>query len=173
MIIRKAKAEDADQIANVHVETWRAAYQGILPDDTLSTLSLKKQADLWKTSLSDPNDQEVVFVAEETGGSIAGFASGGPSRLQHSAYQGEVSAIYLLPRYHKQGIGRRMMQTVARELKKQNMNSLMVWVLADNPSAAFYERLGGRTFASQKIRYGNMHVKAIAIGWADIKDVLQ
>ncbi|WP_236251130.1 GNAT family N-acetyltransferase [Bacillus sp. NSP9.1] len=123
MIIRTATAADAKPIENVHVETWRAAYQGILPEDTLSRLSAEKRADLWRSSLSDPHDQEIVFVAEDTGGSIAGFASGGPSRLKHSAYQGEVSAIYLLPGYHKQGIGRRLMQAVAGELRKQGINS--------------------------------------------------
>ena len=54
ILIRKAKVSDANSIAKVHVESWKTTYQGVLPDDTLSKLSVENQAKLWRTSLSDP-----------------------------------------------------------------------------------------------------------------------
>ena len=34
--VRKAKLEDAAEIANVHVNSWREAYKGILEEDFLN-----------------------------------------------------------------------------------------------------------------------------------------
>ncbi|OAZ65445.1 GNAT family N-acetyltransferase [Bacillus licheniformis] len=89
ILIRKAKVSDANSIAKVHVESWKTTYQGVLPDDTLSKLSVENQAKLWRTSLSDPKNQDIVYVAEETDGKIIGFASGGPNRDHLSKYKGE------------------------------------------------------------------------------------
>lgn len=128
ILIRKAKVSDANSIAKVHVESWKTTYQGVLPDDTLSKLSVENQAKLWRTSLSDPKNQDIVYVAEETDGKIIGFASGGPNRDHLSKYKGEVSAIYLLLQYQKKGIGSRLMKAIVEELVKKNIKSLLVWV---------------------------------------------
>ncbi|XBO87363.1 hypothetical protein AAGG52_12090 [Bacillus licheniformis] len=101
IIIRKAVAKDAESIAYVHVESWKSTYRRILSDATLSKLSPEKRAELWKTSLSDPHCQDIVYVAENAENRIAGFASGGPSRLHQSRYKGEIYAIYLLDRHQK------------------------------------------------------------------------
>ncbi|MFC8561731.1 GNAT family N-acetyltransferase, partial [Peribacillus frigoritolerans] len=36
MKIRKAIEEDVDGIANVHINSWKTTYKGILPDQYLS-----------------------------------------------------------------------------------------------------------------------------------------
>ncbi|MCY8589968.1 GNAT family N-acetyltransferase [Bacillus haynesii] len=172
ILIRKAKSSDANSIANAHVESWKTTYQGVLPDDTLSKLSVENQAELWRTSLSDPQNQDIVYVAQETDGKIIGFASGGPNRDHLSKYKGEVSAIYLLLQYQKKGIGSRLMKAIVEELVKKNIKSLMVWVLAGNPSINFYEKLGGRQSTTKQIQIGEDYFKAIAIGWTDINSFL-
>jgi len=40
MAIRTARFQDARQIAEVHVDSWRAAYRGIVPDSLLEGLSV-------------------------------------------------------------------------------------------------------------------------------------
>jgi hypothetical protein len=42
--IRRARPTDAASIGAVHVEAWRSAYPGILPDDFLARLSVPRQA---------------------------------------------------------------------------------------------------------------------------------
>ncbi|MDA1477311.1 GNAT family N-acetyltransferase [Bacillus changyiensis] len=172
ILIRKAKASDADSIANVHVESWKTTYQGVLPDDTLSRLSVKNQAELWRTSLSDSQHEDIVYVAEETDGKMIGFASGGPNRDPLSKYKGEVSALYLLLQYQRKGIGSQLMKAIVEELVKKNIKSLMVWVLAGNPSINFYKKLGGRQSTTKQIQIGEDDFKAIAIGWTDINSFL-
>lgn len=57
--------------------------------------------------------------------------------------RGEVYAIYVLPEYQRQGIGRQLMSMCAEELLRGSMDTLLVWVLEANPARRFYERLGG------------------------------
>ena len=40
--VRPARPADAEAIARVYVETWRAAYVGLLPDRVLLDLSLER-----------------------------------------------------------------------------------------------------------------------------------
>jgi hypothetical protein len=47
MIIRSARVEDAAAIAEVHVETWRTTYAGMLPDNFLLNLSEEKYEARW------------------------------------------------------------------------------------------------------------------------------
>ncbi|MDA7027743.1 GNAT family N-acetyltransferase [Bacillus sp. CLL-7-23] len=136
------------------------------------TRYLGYQAELWRTSLRDAQHQDFVYVAEETDGTIIGFASGGPNRDHFSKYKGEVSALYLLLQYQRKRIGSLLMKAIVEELVKKNIKSLMVWVLAGNPSINFYEKLGGRQSTTKQIQIGEDDFKAIAIGLTDINNFL-
>ena len=45
--IRRAKRDDAAAIGRVHVETWQAAYAGMLPDAMLVGMSDVRQSAWW------------------------------------------------------------------------------------------------------------------------------
>jgi len=45
MAIRTARFQDARQIAEVHVDSWRAAYREIVPDSLLEGLSVEAWTD--------------------------------------------------------------------------------------------------------------------------------
>ena len=59
----------------VHVDTWRAAYRGIVPDGYLEGLSYDESERLWRDVIAAGDG--CVCVAED-GGGVFGFASGGP-----------------------------------------------------------------------------------------------
>ena len=40
MNVRPARPEDARRIAEIHVETWRATYPGVMPQEVLDGLSV-------------------------------------------------------------------------------------------------------------------------------------
>ena len=48
--IRKASVDDAAEIANVHINSWREAYKGLLPQEFLDErpLNFKNRYELWK-----------------------------------------------------------------------------------------------------------------------------
>src|SRR4051794_19191587 len=115
--IRRAKPEDARGIADVHVDSWQAAYLGIVPSSYLNTLSVADRTATWRNILSGRTSGTWVLVDD---GRIAGFASGGPARdAEVKRRVGEVYALYLTPSRWGRGLGFELMQSVLEDLRVQ------------------------------------------------------
>lgn len=170
MIIREAKVEDAAGMARVQVDSWRTTYTGILSDEELSYLSYEDSERRWRTFIfrgTEPRNMSYFFVAENEAGQIVGYISGGRTKEYDPDFQGELFAIYILQEYQRQGIGRRLTEALVEKLLQVEMTSMIVWVLAKNPSRHFYETLGG-----QPIRRDEQESRMISYGWTDIKILL-
>lgn len=50
-MIRLATIQDSHPIGQIHVEGWRAAYRGILPDGLLAGLSVESRAAGWRRTI--------------------------------------------------------------------------------------------------------------------------
>jgi ribosomal protein S18 acetylase RimI-like enzyme len=99
---------------------------------------------------------------------VVGFAWGGPCRDEGSKYSGELLAIYVLAGAQRAGAGRALVREVAKDLLQQGMPSMLVWVLAENPSRSFYEALGGTLVGEQEIEIGGARLREVAYGWDDL-----
>jgi GNAT superfamily N-acetyltransferase len=172
MKIRQAHPADAAAIARVHVDCWRTTYAGIIAEDILANLSYKDREATWKAILDDP--QQVIYVAEheDEDKQVFGFASGGPERAGDPVYKGELYAIYLLAEYQKQGIGKRLTQAIAQRLDEMELNAMLVWVLAKNPSRRFYEALGAKELYQKEILIGDRPLVEVAYGWNPLNRLL-
>ena len=167
--IREATIDDAPAIAAVHVTAWRETYRGIVPDDFLDGLAVEPRERMWRDTLAR-RAERAVYVAEGAGGRVIGFASGGPREASdpaYASYTGELYAIYLLREAHGQGTGRELVHAVAGRLAEAGMRSLLIWVLAENPSCRFYEALGGTLVGEQPITIGGQALVEVAYGWPD------
>ncbi len=170
MIVREASLNDAPAIARVHVDTWRTAYRGIVPEDHLAKLSYDKRVNIWAQMLSTATeDNHFVYVVEDRTGQIIAFADGGPERTSDPVYKGELYAIYILDAYQRQGIGRRLTLSVVERLSQLEFNSMLVWVLADNPACRFYKALGGQKVYEKQIEIGGVVFNELAYGWTDTR----
>jgi FR47-like protein len=58
---------------------------------------------------------------------------------------------------------------VVKRLARAGIDSMLVWVLAANPSRRFYEALGGRQVCEKQIEIGGVMLDEIAYGWADVR----
>ncbi|MDJ0679623.1 MAG: GNAT family N-acetyltransferase [Xenococcaceae cyanobacterium MO_167.B52] len=106
MIIRDAINKDISKIAQVHVDTWRTTYQGILLDDILENLSYEKRENSWHQVFENAQKNgNFTYVAEDKLQQIVGFANGGIERTGDPFYRGELNAIYILKNYQQKGIG--------------------------------------------------------------------
>lgn len=66
MQVRAARAGDALPIARVHVESSRATYAGLLPDESLAGFTVERRAAQWAQELEfDPSWTQVL---DSTGG---------------------------------------------------------------------------------------------------------
>jgi GNAT superfamily N-acetyltransferase len=172
MRIRTATVADAAAIANVHVDSWRTTYNGIVPDDFLAKLSYEGRQRFWRDILSEPASRTLVYVAEGTSGHVIGFASGGPERSGDTVYTGELYAIYLLDRWQRQGIGRQLTVAVVERLIQAGLASLLIWVLAENRSRRFYEALGGQQVYEKPVTIGGAPLVEVAYGWLDARTLI-
>ena len=114
-----------------------------------------------------------MLVAEAEGEGIVGWASGGKERSEDRVYSGELYGIYILKVWQKKGIGRELVREVVRHLIKNGFESMLVWVLTDNPSRRFYESLGGKFLRSQTIKIGGADLQEVAYGWIDASQILE
>lgn len=171
-MIREAQPTDATNIATVHIESWRTTYAQLLPAEFLANLSIDQRTGYWRNIISKSDNPTFVYVAENEAGQIIGFASGGPERTEHPDYNGELYAIYLLKKAQGQGVGRQLVKAVAERLLQQDFTSMLVWVLADNPSRKFYEALGGQAVAEKDIIVGGNTIPEVGYGWLDLSNLV-
>lgn len=177
IVVRPAGQADAAGIARVHVETWRSAYAGILPNDYLVGLSDVRHASAWQRTLSEPLRQHGTFVAADRERGIVGFASSGRVRRSPTVAgedwsgAGEVYTLYVAPDDQNQGIGRRLLSASFAYLVELGYERAVVWVLASNPSRFFYTAMSGRQIGVQQEAFAGQTVEEIAYGWSGLPAV--
>ncbi len=169
--IRKAVGADAERIAEIYVETWRTTYAGTLPDRVLIGMSTERQATSWARAIQ--HSSEIVMVAEDEDSGVVALASGGVNRMSRSRFEGEVYTLYVQPDYQDQGIGRRLLGRMFRELAGRGLNSAVIWVLAPNPSRFFYEAMGGLRVGDRDEKLWGTTLKELAYGWTDLTAALR
>ena len=171
MSIRRAKAEDAAEIAGVGIASWNETYRGIVPDSHLDAMDLNERVAWTANYLQDPSIDFYTVVAEQDG-AIVGYAAGGPNRSSDPAYQGELYTLYLLRKAQQQGLGRQLVQAVARGLSERGHANMQVNVLRDNPARAFYERLGAVYLTMGSFIVDGVELTEMAYGWPDLRVLL-
>lgn len=144
VVVRPAVRADARAIATVRVETWRAAYDGLIAREALDRLDVDREAERrsarWAENHVDPRSAE--FVAE-VDGQTAGWAVVGPSRDADAGGDGEVFALYALPAFWSQGVGHALLRDGEDFLRRAGFRRGLLWYLEGNERAArFYERHG-------------------------------
>src|SRR6185437_11184185 len=104
LTIRPANPADAPAIAQIHVDTWRAAYRGLMPDSVLDALDVERRAAFWKERLA--HNRGVAFVAWEAE-RIIGFCDLIPTRDKdaHGNSVAEIASIYIAPAHWRKGAG--------------------------------------------------------------------
>jgi ribosomal protein S18 acetylase RimI-like enzyme len=141
MKISRAVPEDAPAIARVHVRSWQAAYEGVLPAEYLATLTTEKREVMWRELMARGSPQLLVARDEE---SIIGFVAFGPCRDENAAAdRAEVWAIYVSPSHWSQGVGSQLCRQTREQLAEQGYCSVSLWVLTGNTRAIqFYAGVG-------------------------------
>ena len=141
--VRQAAPSDADAIGRVQVETWRATYTGLMPDETVASFDVEARQRMWREGLGrDPRPGSATFVAE-VDGEVVGFASVGRSRDEGAENEGELYAIYLHPSCWDRGIGRTLLERAEGSMRDFGFDRAVLWVLEGNERGErFYHAAG-------------------------------
>lgn len=133
--IREATQGDCNGIGKVYCDSWKAAYQNILPQNYLNSLTVTNCTPD-KVSVDD-----IVLLKQER---VVGICHISEARNRDNKVWGEIVSIYLLPEIWGSGIiGSELFQSALKKLKQRGFKNICLWVLKDNIRARkFYEKNG-------------------------------
>jgi len=163
LTIRKAIPGDIPALASLHATAWRETYEALYnsPDFNWPTARLREQQ--WRQAFQQPGTDWFCFVIENEAGELVGFAKGKEyNEDEPPGFTGELNKLYLLRRYHHQGLGRQLLATVAREFISRGITSMLLFSEPANPSGQFFEALGAKKILAPD---GAFHG---AYGWVDL-----
>lgn len=184
LVLLKATTGHVRGIARVYVDSWRAAYAGLLPPKTLIGMDYDRQAAEWAYQIRTKAMHAPILVAFDSDEGVTGVTSFGRSRIEDrparppftqpgiSLGSGEVFTLYVHPDHQNRGVGRTLLAGAFEGLRERALNQAYVWVLHDNPSRYFYERMGGKFVAARRERLWGADLAQVAYGWPDLARAL-
>jgi ribosomal protein S18 acetylase RimI-like enzyme len=133
--IARPTLDDLDELGRVHVQVWREAYAGLLPDEYLAGLDPTFGPTRWRERFGSSSEVSWWIARDEQG--IAGMATSGPPRDDDPPVSLELYAINVLRRAHGTGLADDLMARVIGD------RAAYLWVLEGNDRAvAFYRKHG-------------------------------
>lgn len=170
---RPAVVGDAQAIAALRVDSWRATYRGIMPDAYLDNMQAAQSAAMWQQVLSIGASGICVFVAE-AGAEIVGFASGMLLTPEKFDCNAELTGIYIKPIAQRGGVGRRLLSLVVKRLQQTGALSLLSWVISENQAARkFHEELGAGLLVEQAFTWDELDLLEVGYGWQNLDALLE
>jgi ribosomal protein S18 acetylase RimI-like enzyme len=133
--IARPTLDDLDEMGRVHVQVWREAYAGVLPDDYLAGLDPTFGPARWRERFGTSPEVSWGIARDEEG--IVGMATSGPPRDDDAPTPLELYAINILRRAYGTGLADELMAHVIGD------RPTYLWVLEGNDrAAAFYRKHG-------------------------------
>ncbi len=141
--IREMVLSDAEHIAQIHAQSWRTTYRGILTQEYLDGHVFCERLALWKKRIEAPAPESVGFVAM-LGDSPVAFIF---AYVSHDAEWGTlVDNLHVAANVQRRGIARTLLLRLGVTLVARGVtDGVYLEVYEDNQGArAFYETLKGR-----------------------------
>jgi ribosomal protein S18 acetylase RimI-like enzyme len=139
--VRTARLEDAEAMGRIHVESWQAAYAGVVPQAHLDALDAEERGANRRGAIeANPEPDHGRRLVVELDGTVVGLALVVPDRDGEDGV-GEIPLIYVHPTAWGAGAGHALMAECEAELQRRGFGEAVLWVLEENPRARrFYER---------------------------------
>ena len=134
--------EEIEGKSLVHWQTWREAYDDLLPAEFQETMTLDR------CRFFSQKYPENTLIAMD-GKKVVGFISYGNFR-DEAIQAGEIIALYVLKDYYGKGVSKQLMHAAFVALDQ--ISEIYLWVLKDNKRAiAFYQKMGFTFDGQEKI----------------------
>ena len=125
--------EEIEGKSLVHWQTWREAYDDLLPAEYQETMTLDR------CRFFSQKYPENTLIAMD-GKKVVGFISYGNFR-DEAIQAGEIIALYVLKDYYGKGVSKQLMHAAFVALDQ--FSEIYLWVLKENKRAiAFYQKMG-------------------------------
>jgi len=135
--LRKARLSDTQEIASIHVNSWKSAFEGLMPERYINSYTLEDRNFEWFKVLK--SGSESVIIAENKS-RLVGFISYSESEDEDSL---DLNKLYLCPSIYGKGVGYLLMKQMESEAKTAGIKLISLYVLDNNQSAInFYSKQG-------------------------------
>ena len=177
LTIRPATPYDAQAIARIRVQGWRFAYQGLISQDYLDSLSVAEDTERMRGYLSQfpqnsppsrsasvqgsSDGKKQSFILAVRDDAVLGFCRFGAapdktdraeSAVPAGTLNGRLHSLYIDPGALGQGIGHALMSHALSTFAAWGCEHANLWVLEGNSRAiSFYERQGWRCTGATKV----------------------
>jgi GNAT superfamily N-acetyltransferase len=136
-MVGEASVDDIEQIAGVHLASWRRAYSGIYPQDFIDDNSIAILMEYWRPLFEKPHFSYANVVAR-IGGNIVGVCA-----LLNAEESAEVDRFHEDARFHGRGVGRAMFEHLVQVARAAQQPELFAYVVERNAEGvAFWEHMG-------------------------------
>lgn len=138
LLVRQAVLADAEQIARVHVASWRFAYGEFMPPKQKAWISESRETRRANDLISNPDTPHLVAEHDNT---IVGFLVYGPPGDECDPKSTmQIYTFFVDPQRYRQGIGTRLLSTMESEV---SVPEITVWVMTQGVHGPrFYARSG-------------------------------
>lgn len=168
-IIRTAEMRDLPGIARVHTQSWVETYAGRIPDEVLSQLTYERRLIQWERRTEEELQDVLVLEFE---GDIVAFSQTVHKPEETLSTESELACIYALQAHQGKGFGKQLMKAAVQRLYESGANTMGLWVLKDNPTIGFYERMGGQQKAENSMRWFGHDLPVLGYVWKDLAPIL-
>jgi ribosomal protein S18 acetylase RimI-like enzyme len=158
LTFRDARPHDIPALAALHVKTWAATYPGVRHPPTFDIRERQ-----WRDAFAHVDGRWFCVAIENARGDLVGFAKG----VVRDDGTGDLNKIYLLVEYQRLGLGRRLLDEVARRFLACGVTSITVSADPANPSCGFYVATG-----AVPIRAGDGRVERGNYVWRDLRRLI-
>jgi len=162
MRIRPSQKLDARSMACIYVQTWQDTYLGVVPFAYLYAMSVDRHE---RAFLKELASRQVLGYVAEDDGRVVGFTTGGFERHGDAIYSGEIYTLYVLKNYQRRGIGRKLVENLARRFNNFGIHSMLVQVLKQNPYRNFYQKINGVHLKTQGLPFAGELLYVEYYGW--------
>jgi GNAT superfamily N-acetyltransferase len=136
--IRRARPDDIEMLAAVHLRSALHAYGGIFPADAPPP-ELDQLVDGWQRALRDPG--AVPFTAEADGAVVGGVIASSVSSAGTGT--GNLRHLYVDPDHWGRGIGRVLHDRVVAWCRDAGLDTIDLWVLEGQRAGSSHVRAVG------------------------------
>lgn len=152
--IRNIEFNDLRSVSEIAIRGWQTAYRGIVDDEYLDNLSIEEN---YQKRLKDY--KENGFIVAEYNNEVVGFCryrEGNNYIEEYPDIDCEICALYVKPEEKGKGIGKKIVKYVMSEFKSKKFKKMIIWCFKENdPSRAFYEKMGGTCCGESSCLRGN------------------
>jgi L-amino acid N-acyltransferase YncA len=168
--IRLATEADLGAIAEIHDQAWNTVYRELLSDAVVAAKVGTRNRATWSAFIDGRFELTFVAEAQTAPGGVVGFVHArGPRHHGDSAYDAEITHLYVRADARGAGLGRRLMAVVAGALLSQGKHSAVVRVFKGNPYEGFYLRLAGRHTAERPFTLEGHPTAEMVYAWDDLR----